>query len=56
MFRWTGDRAAVMSVATEGNTEADKTQMHIDPSNVVRTHDSNVRTVDDGLDYSCDKS
>ena len=39
-----------MSVATKGNTEADKAQMHIDPLNVVRPHGSSVRTVD----YRCD--
>jgi hypothetical protein len=54
MLPWTGDRPPAMSVATKGNTEADKAQMRIDNSNVVRTHDSSVRTVDDRLDYRCD--
>jgi len=54
MLPWTGDRPPARSVPTKSNTEADKTQVHIDPSNVVRTHDSSVRTVDDSLDDRCD--
>jgi hypothetical protein len=54
MLPWTGDRPPARSVATKGNTGADKTQMHTDPSNVVRTHDSSVRTVDDRLNDRCD--
>ena len=49
MLPWTADGHPAMSVATKVNTEADKTQMHIDLSNVVRTHDSSVRTVDHRL-------
>ena len=55
MLPWTGDRPPAMSVATKGNTEADKAQIHIDNSNVVRTHDSSVRTVDDRLVHRCDR-
>lgn len=55
MRPWTGVRPPAMYVPTKGNTEADKAQMEIDSSNVVRTHDSSVRTVDDRLDDRCDR-